>query len=52
MDKKPNDLTKFSSNQAIKVINAIANITPGIAQPDIDNMDKAFSVLFFETLLQ
>ena len=27
----PNDLTKFSSNQAIKVIKAIAKITPGIA---------------------
>ena len=31
IDKKPSAFTTLSSNQAIKVINATAKITPGIA---------------------
>ena len=31
IDKKPNVLIIFSSNQATKVMKATANITPGIA---------------------
>ncbi len=30
----------LSSNHAIKVIKAIAKITPGIAYPEIDNVDR------------
>ena len=40
IDKKPKDLIILSSNHAIKVIKAIARITPGIAYPEIDNVDK------------
>ena len=50
IDKKPKVLTIFSSNQAIKVINATANITPGIAYPEIDIVDKKFKILFLDTL--
>ena len=39
----------LSSNHAIKVIKATANITPGIAYPDIDKVDKKFNTLFLET---
>ena len=49
MDKKPSDLITVLSNQAIKVINATAKITPGIAYPEIDNVDRKLRVLFFET---
>jgi len=49
IDKKPKLLTILSSNQAIKVMKATARITPGIAYPDIDNVDKTFNTLFFET---
>ena len=50
IDKKPKVLTIFSSNQAIKVIKATARITPGMAYPDIDKVDKIFNTLLFETL--
>ena len=50
IEKNPNDLIIFSSNQAIKVINAIAKITPGIAYPEIDNVEKKFNILLLETL--
>ena len=40
----------LSSNHATKVINATAKITPGIAQPEIDIVDKKFKILFLETL--
>ena len=50
IDKKPKVLTIFSSNQAIKVINATARIIPGIAYPDMDKVDKKFKTLFFDTL--
>ena len=49
MEKKPSDLITVLSNQAIKVINATAKITPGIAYPEIDNVDRKLRVLFFET---
>ena len=51
MDVKPNALIMLSSNHAIKVIKATARITPGIAQPEIDKVDKMFKNLFFKTLL-
>ncbi len=50
MDKKPKDLIILSSNHAIKVIKATANITPGIAYPEIDNVENIFNILLFETL--
>ena len=50
MELKPSDLIILLSNQAIKEMNAIAKITPGIAYPEIDKVDKKFSVLFLETL--
>ena len=51
IDRNPSDLIMLLSNQAIKVINATANITPGIAYPEIDNVERKLRVLFFETLL-
>ena len=50
MELKPSDLIILSSNQAIKEINAIAKITPGIAYPEIDNVDNKFKILSLETL--
>ena len=50
MELKPSDLIIILSNQAIKEINAIAKITPGIAYPEIDKVDKKFKILFLETL--
>ena len=41
---------RISLNQEKKEINATAKITPGIAYPEIDNVDKIFKVLFFVTL--
>ena len=51
IDPKPRALIKASSNHAMKVMNAIAKITPGIAYPEIDKVDKKLRNLFFETLL-
>ena len=51
IDRNPSDLIMLLSNQAIKVIKATANITPGIAYPEIDNVERKLRVLFFETLL-
>ena len=39
------------SNQAIKVINATAKITPGIAYPEIEKVVKIFKSLLRETRL-
>ena len=50
MELKPSDLIILLSNQAIKEMNAIAKITPGIAYPEIDKVDKKFNVLSLETL--
>ena len=50
IDTKPKVLIILLSNQAIKVINATANITPGIAYPEIDIVDKKFKILFLDTL--
>ena len=50
MELKPSDLIILLSNQAIKEINAIAKITPGIAYPEIDKVDKKFKILLLETL--
>ena len=50
MEPKPSDLIILLSNQAIKEINAIAKITPGIAYPEIDKVDKKFNVLFLDTM--
>ena len=49
IEKNPSDLIMLLSNQAIKVIKATASITPGIAYPEIDNVDRKLRVLFFET---
>ena len=51
IDSNPNNFTKLLSNHAIKVINAIAKITPGIAYPDIDSVFITFNGLLFETLI-
>mgnify|MGYP000854461864 CR=1 FL=1 len=48
IDKKPKVLTTFSSNQATKVINATAKITPGIAYPEIDKVDKKLKLYFWK----
>ena len=37
---KPNTEEKVSLSQDIKVMKATANITPGIAYPDIEKADK------------
>ena len=50
IDSNPRDLIMLLSNHAIKVINAIAKITPGIAYPEIDKVDKKFKILLLETL--
>ena len=50
MDKKPKFWITLSSNQAMNVIKATAKITPGIAYPEIDKVDRMFKVLFFVTL--
>ena len=34
----------------MNVMNATAKITPGIAYPEIDKVDKIFKILFFATL--
>ena len=39
------------SNQAIKVINATAKITPGMAYPEIENVVRIFKSLLLETRL-
>ena len=50
IESNPKDLIMLLSNHAIKLINAIAKITPGIAYPEIDKVDKTFKTLFLETL--
>ena len=50
IESNPKDLFILLSNHAIKLINAIAKITPGIAYPEIDKVDKKFKTLFLETL--
>ena len=51
IESKPKNLITELSNQAIKLINATARITPGIAYPDMENVVKIFKNLLRETLL-
>ena len=50
IERRPRVFIIVSSNHAIKVIKATANITPGIAYPEIDRVDNKFKILLFETL--
>ena len=45
------ELKKLKTIDRPNVIKAIAKIIPGIAQPEIDKVDKIFRVLLLETLL-
>ena len=40
----------MSLNQDIKVMKATANITPGIAYPDMEKADRQFNSLLLDTL--
>ena len=51
IESKPKNLITELSNQAIKLINATARITQGIAYPDMENVVKIFKNLLRETLL-
>ena len=46
----PKILITLLSNQEMKVINATANIIPGIAYPDIEKVVSASRNLLLETL--
>ena len=49
IDLSSKKLITVLSNQAIKVINATAKITPGIAYPEIEKVVKIFKSLLLET---
>ena len=51
IDLSSKKLITVLSNQAIKVINATAKITPGMAYPEIEKVVKIFKSLLLETRL-
>ena len=51
IDLSSKKLITVLSNQAIKVINATAKITPGMAYPEIENVVRIFKSLLLETRL-
>ena len=50
IESNPKDLIILLSNHAIKLINAIAKITPGIAYPEIDKVEKNCKNLLLKIL--